>query len=151
MTYFRWLIAFLLFFYLTACHAELSYDYLMQHPDRLKKEAEKCEIDEKNDVKRPSCAVVMDAANDFTVLLKAQQKDPEQFGQYIMDAETAYVKAKEERLTSQQSLEALQTKRASKEEITDAKEKLKRAKVWQQETKRRMNILLAVVGVTSPE
>lgn len=59
----------------------LTYDYLVQHPKVLEKQAIACQ---QSNSKTSQCEVVGHAANDFSTLLSEQQASPELFGMQIL-------------------------------------------------------------------
>lgn len=108
---------------LTSCQRDMSSDYLMRHPDVLKQEIERCHANETKTREVASrCEVVMSAAERFIKLLNEQQSNPEKFGVRIMEAQAACAKSI---LTSTSTID------------TAACHDVK--------------ILLAVIGVNSPE
>ena len=84
----------LLLLMLLGCSHELTQSYLMQHPKVLQQAVADCEAMEgKSQAQLKQCDAVLYAAASFTSLLNDQQADPKRFGQRVMDAETAYVRA----------------------------------------------------------
>lgn len=68
---------------LIGCHQhDLSYDYLMTHPQDLQELFYQCQ--QKQTV---SCDTVQRAMNDFSVLINEQAFNPQQFGTRIMHAQ----------------------------------------------------------------
>lgn len=67
---------------LFGCKAEVTYDYLMSHPELLRKQYASCELNQTMD-----CQRVRQAASDFTSLLKEREYDPAAFGIKIMQAQ----------------------------------------------------------------
>lgn len=119
MTLFRLMAVYCCVCLLTSCGQDFSNDYLLRHPDILKREIERCHADEAKtrEVAR-RCEVVMSAAESFIKLLNEQQSNPEQFGIRIMETQTACAN-----INSSSNAEDC----------------------------RNMQILLAVIGVNSPE
>lgn len=76
---------------LTACQPTPTRQYLMQHPEALKKELAICQ--EKN-LTTAYCDQVKEVAADFTVLANAQRENPQAFGLQIQQAEQAVAEAK---------------------------------------------------------
>lgn len=73
---------------------KLSAAYFMHHPKLLKEEALHCQsLDNKTPDEVTFCDMVMSAATSFAAIIDEQQSSPEKFGQKIMDAEAACVKA----------------------------------------------------------
>ncbi len=67
---------------LFGCQQKLSYDYLMQHPEVLQKEYEKCRAQS-----TASCDEVVRAAEDFRLLTQQRAENPELMGLQIMQAQ----------------------------------------------------------------
>ncbi len=72
-----------------SCHAELSYDYLMEHPKVLSDQYKQCETEATT-----ACDTVRRAAYDFDALIQTQNQDPEGFGREVMDEQTQLVALK---------------------------------------------------------
>jgi hypothetical protein len=69
-------------FFLSGCHQEITYNYLMQHPSQLKKIIAKCETEAFT-----YCEEAYRAAEDFTALVNDHLEAPEVFGEKIMRAQ----------------------------------------------------------------
>lgn len=132
---------------LAGCHHELTYSYLVRHPDVLKDEANRC--DEQKDAS-DQCKLVMRAATDFMNALNEQQQDPERFGQKIMQAEAAFVTAKQEMKAAQAEVRSLKDQKRSEEEIAAAEQKLTAAQEAYKRHKEEMQLLLGAASVNSP-
>lgn len=123
--------------FLTGCKREaLTYSYLMQHPDSLKKEVLRCQSNaEKTNMQATQCEMVMSAAANFSALVEAQQSEPEKFGERIIAAQSACVSAK----------------RAFEESQKSAMVRLSEIEKAYQAKCEEVAVLLAVVGLASPE
>lgn len=137
---------------LAGCKEDLSYTYLVQHPKILKQEMDKCEtMNEKTQDQAKQCDMVMYAAAQLTSIINEQQSDPEKFGQHVMDIEAAYAKSKAAVRDAQQTVDALKTKQASATELQAAEANLKSATNTYQTQRNEMKMLLAILGMASPE
>jgi hypothetical protein len=123
---------------LTGCQEKKNYGYWMQHPAQIQRELERCHATE-----APQCAEVRRAASDFTALLREQQMDPEKFGQKVLTAEYQLAQLKHE---WQQAKAVYRVERNS-----DTLQKMESAQKAYWGKKEEVRILLAVIGVTSPE
>lgn len=141
--------------FLMGCQEQqLTYSYLMQHPDIVKEKVEQCESQsfaEKSQEQIAQCKIVMNAATNLMSIMSTQQQDPEQFGQKILDAEMASAKAKQELIDAQKKLDAFKGKEAPSAELKAANEKLQQAHKNFQEKHDEVSVLLAVIGMSSPE
>lgn len=73
---------------------KLNSAYFMHHPKLLQEEALHCQsLENKTQDEITFCDIVMSAASSFAAIVEEQQADPEKFGQKIMAAEGACVKA----------------------------------------------------------
>jgi chromosome segregation ATPase len=137
---------------LAGCNEAFTYSYLMEHPAVVKREMERCQgLDEKSAEQVNQCALVLQAATDLMSILNEQQMDPENFGQRIMDSELAYTKAYDTLREAQQGVDTLKNKNASAAELQVSQDKVNKAMKSYEETRKEMKVLLAVVGVNSPE
>ncbi len=140
-------------FALIGCKDKLTYPYLMQHPLELKQAITKCQsTNEKSKEQAAQCEIVTYAAVNMMSIISEQQDNPEKFGQRIMDVESAYVKASDELHVAQQALDDFQQrKQTTATEIKAAQGKVENAKKTYDEKREEMKILLAVIGLNSPE
>jgi len=115
----------ILFLFLSlSCHAELSYDYLMEHPKVLSDQYKQCETET-----TPACDIVRRAAYDFDALIQAQNQDPEGFGREVMNAQAQLVALKTTYETEKSSM--------AKQAYEDQRTKLRK--------------LYAVIALRTPE
>lgn len=137
---------------LTGCRDQYSIDELMVNPSQLKKQIERCHQPElKTREAAARCEVVMTAADRFVKLLDEQQREPELFGLRIMKAQTVCLDAKKTYQQARQKVSLLESGQVKPAEITAAKIEANVAETAYQENKRALKVLLAVVGVNSPE
>jgi len=137
---------------LTGCKENLTYPYLMQHPQVLKNAVENCQATkEKSKEEASQCEIVMNAATNLMSVMNEMQENPEQFGQRVMDAENAYVKAKNELYLAQQELADLQKKQATPAGLKAAQDKIDNAKKGYEGKREEVKVMLAVIGINSPE
>lgn len=109
---------------LSGCQEKYTYEYLMEHPKALKKVIDQCQS--RSPLDDAVCKTAERAADDFNELLLEQQSNPERFGERIMAQEIACVD--------------MRTKAADQSSPTVKKETCRKARV-----------MLAVVGLNSPE
>lgn len=137
---------------LIGCKEKQSYSYYMRHPLELKKEITECQsILEKTKDQAAKCEIVMYAAMNITALINTQQQDPEKFGQHILDAQENYAKL---RLTERQmrtGLDKLKNKNVSPAELRSAQDDFYKAKKASADQLQEIKVMLAVVGLGSPE
>lgn len=73
---------------LIGCAEDLSYSYLMTHPQVLKKKAQECQLlSAEKSIKKNQCQKILSAAMEFDSLLRSQQENPVEFGEQIMHAQ----------------------------------------------------------------
>jgi hypothetical protein len=139
-------------FVLAGCEEKITYSYLMHHPGELQKAILACQSSSDRMLEQErQCEVVMAAGNNMFAVVTEQQADPEKFGQRIMDAELAYAEANDELQKAIQILSDLQNKKASSLDLASAKEKVDQAKKAVEEKQEELNIMLAVLSLSSPE
>lgn len=137
---------------LVGCRHHLDYMYLMQHPHELEQEIKHCEdIAKQPGAKAGQCEMVMYAGANFKSILDEQQADQEKFGQQVLDAQIRYVKLKDAVSGQEKILHDLRVSKAPDNEIASAQAKLDDAKKDAQTLHDKINIMLAVIGVNSPE
>lgn len=78
---------FVLLAFLVSCADHYSHDFLMLHPDTLRKEANLC--DGKVD---PYCVMVNNTLSEFIELVNAFSNSPEKFGEQLLAEEAQLVK-----------------------------------------------------------
>lgn len=138
---------------LSGCqNTNYSQDYLIQHPNLVKKEIEYCQsLLNKTPEQAKRCELVMNAAGILMALLSERQQDPEKFGRRVIDVEIGYVKAKQNYEAAQQLLNDLKNKKMSNTEIETAQVKVAETKQVYEDKRREMKTLLSVIGMSSPE
>ncbi len=136
---------------LVGCQEDLTYSFLMQHPNALKKAVADCQEVNNSPEQSKQCEIVMFAAANMMSILNDQQANPEQFGQRVMDAEFACVKAKQELVAAQLALVDLQAKHASSADIKTAQDKVDQAKKTLDTQREQVKDMLAILGINSPE
>ena len=79
---------------LSGCQDNITYSYLMRHPDLLQNESLRCSVTEpENSDDAAYCQLIDRAMTDLAAMAITQQKQPEKFGQLVMATETEYVNA----------------------------------------------------------
>jgi hypothetical protein len=148
----KFLMSSLILIALSGCNKKLSYSYLMQHPDVLKQKIADCQsTDEKSKEEIKECEIVLYAAANMVSLINEQREDPEKFGLRILNIEIAYMKAKEELRIAQQAVIPLQHKKAMNEELQPANKALDQAQKSYLDKREELRVLLAVMGLNSPD
>ena len=144
----------LIFFILlaTGCKEKLTYSYLLTHPAILKDAITDCkDSDTPSPEMTTHCEMVLTAAENIASIITEQQADYEKFGQRILQTEIAYGKAKESIQTARQQLALLKRDRAAQDVIQAAQVALDKAKQACEAKQQEVQVLLAVVGMNSPE
>jgi hypothetical protein len=80
---------------LSACadrHEGDLKSYLMQHPRVLTREVTQCQQADTSDQPTPRCKTVLEAAGEVMTLIEAHQRNPQAFGQRILDAQMQLAK-----------------------------------------------------------
>lgn len=129
-----------------------QYDstYLMQHPSVLKTEMVRCQSTQ-GDQPDAYCAMVTQTTNDFFSILLQQQREPEAFGERVMQAQVTYGDALNDAETARQQLQALVKAHASAADIEASQTAYQQALVSVKDAKANVDTLLVIVGETSPE
>lgn len=79
---------------LSGCQENITYSYLMRHPDFLQNESLRCSVTEPETADDTTyCQLVDRAMTDLAAMATTQQKEPEKFGLLVMATETDYVNA----------------------------------------------------------
>lgn len=137
---------------LTGCESKKTVVYFMQHPDELKQVVDRCEANQnQTQDEAATCHTAVYAASSLMTLIKDQQENPEGFGQRILDAQNRYMQLKAEYNKTHQRLSELNASHASDAAIRNAKDDLFKARQACQEQKENIDIMLAVLGLSSPE
>lgn len=136
---------------LAACtEKNRSDEWYMQHPMALKNAVIACQsaAAPKN---QEQCDKLYTLATQMQDIITDQQTHPEDFGQRLIDEEIAGVKLHEAVKQAESSLQTLQQKNAAADEIKSAQEVLSQAKDACKAQKQKINIMLAVIALSSPE
>ncbi len=136
----------------SSCDQELTYNYLVQHPNVLAKKIEECQS-ASNLNKAPSsqCKIVYYAATNFMSAQEEAAADPEKLGQKMIDIENEYATLLTNVNTAKTKLADLQNKKADDKDIQQARMDLDKLQSQTQEKLDEMKFLLAVIGRNSPE
>lgn len=137
---------------LTGCKDKISDTYLKEHPAFLIQEVDRCQaMQSKTEAQSAQCDIIMNAAVSLKPIVDEQQSEPEKFGQRVLDAEMAYAKMKVDLNAASQAVQSLRAKNASSVEIQTAQAKLDEMKKQTADKRQELRVLLAVVGLSSPE
>lgn len=143
---------------LVGCEKEITYEYLMTHPKFLLYQLSVCEKNlslqggdnEKNLASQ--CQVVMKARENFLLIAREQQQDPEAFGKKILQTEFDLANIKNQLLQAKQNEMLLKSKpQTPARELQDAQTSVNKITMRYQQKQFELKILLAVVGLNSPE
>lgn len=134
---------------MVGCQAEpetLTPHYLMLHPSLLKTKAAECE--RQSLVAEADCPMVTKTMEAYFALLLDQQREPEQFGQRVLAAQQTYGRALAQvTLTAQ----ALSQKKAAGADASAEALAYQKALTAADDAKANVDILLVIVGESSPE
>lgn len=137
---------------LSACETKHTYYYYMQHPDVLKNDLLQCSNESDKSAERAAqCEIVDYAAEKMEALLTEEQANPELFGMRILNAQTAYANMDKQLVIANQALEKLQSGHASDTQLRAARDDLYKAKKAYEDQGEEIKVLLAVVGMGSPD
>lgn len=135
--------------FLVGCEEKESYRYLMQHPLVAQKKSEDCrraETQSPEDVER--CKIIFSAVDNINSMLADQQADAEKFGQRIIDMQSE-VMLLQQRISAAKN--TLHSMKASSADIQKAKTELDQLQITYHDKSDQLAVLLAVVGMGSPE
>lgn len=138
--------------FLLACKDKQSYSYLTQHPIALKEAFDHCqEMETRTPEDNTQCEVVMKAAAALTVVIDSMQSDPQKFGQSIMAEQLNAAKLNDERMNAERTVADLKAKNAPAADIAAAQTKLTSLQEQYDKKQEDLKVMLAVVGMNSPE
>lgn len=138
---------------LTACEDQDNYQYLITHPTVMKKKMAACATLSKmaSNVEKQRCEIVTNASTKFMAVVAEQQTDAEKFGVRVLTTETAYANAKAK--VKQLEADLAQAKAAPTADVAaihKLEEDLAAAKKDSDDKREEVRMLLAVVGVSTP-
>ncbi|VVC76239.1 hypothetical protein AQUSIP_15450 [Aquicella siphonis] len=137
---------------LAGCKDKASYSYYMQHPAALKAAVTSCQSEYNKTADRAAeCEIVLFAAENMISLINEQQENPEKFGQRILTAQMDYMVLKQRAAEADQSYQQLKNTHAPDARLRTAKDDLYKAKKACADKLEQIRILLAVVGMGSPD
>ncbi|HEU5281735.1 MAG TPA: EexN family lipoprotein [Gammaproteobacteria bacterium] len=139
-----------LVFGLVGCQAQpqpLTPHYLMTHPTLLKSKAAECE-QQGEENSNPDCPMITKTLDAFFALLLDQQREPEAFGKRILAAQQTYGRALAQVALTEQ---ALSLKKASGADAKAEALAYQNALTAADEAKAKVDVMLVVVGESSPE
>jgi hypothetical protein len=134
---------------LTGCKGKMSYSYLLNNPAVFQEEVNRCQLNRDTSKEASArCEKVLFAAANVQSLMDDMMQDPEKFGQKILDEEEACVNTKQ---ALHQAEQALNQQQASPEAKQVAQDALSKAEKNYHDQHEKVQLLLAVVGMGSPE
>lgn len=126
--------------------------YYLRHPLLLKTEMVNCQEKlQQGELATPYCDMIAKTTEQYFAMVVQQQRQPEAFGMQVLSTESSYGNAREVAQTAKQHLETLVKQGATPADITDAQTAYQAALTTENEWKEKMDILLAVLGESSPE
>lgn len=136
---------------LNGCQRNITYSYLMQHPNFLQQESLRCSITEqvvKEDAEY--CKLVERAATDLMSVATSQQSEPEKFGMRIMEVEAEYVNVS---FTMNKARQAIHQAKQNRDKLAllAAETRFEQARKHRNEKEEELAILFAVLRAHSPE
>lgn len=137
---------------LMGCSQKTTYSYLIEHPTELKNQFDACQsLEQKSPDQVTQCEEVTRAAAYVSAVINEQQQNPEAFGQKVLDIEAANVKLEKAVEEAQQNIAALKAKQASASELQSAQQALASAESQLNTQRQQLKVMLAVIGLGSPE
>jgi len=129
-----------------------TYNYLLMHPHVLKLEMNTCQKQTQiGDEPTAHCAIVDKAASQIMALIEDQQKNPEKFGQDVLRMQFDYMATEQSMIVATTEAANLRAKQASAKEIATAEAVTVERVNELHEIKEKIQIALAVIGLSSPE
>lgn len=113
---------------LTACQRQYSYEYLMEHPERLSVARERCQ---RKTLSEQECVLVNKASQDVMALSLQYTSDPMNFGQKILQSQIALAKLQ----TALKTATAAYNEVSQKEPTDDAVIQAQKMRVKEAESK----------------
>jgi LAS superfamily LD-carboxypeptidase LdcB len=131
---------------------ELNYAYLMRHPFALEKEYNRCQSLRLTDPEQQTqCKMVNEAAKQIAEIMSQQRNHPEMFGQRILLAETKTSDLTAQLAVEKNNLAELKSKAGSAEQIKVQQSKINDIQKDLTAEQSEVKILLAVMGLSTPE
>lgn len=138
-------------FLLAGCQQSFTAQYLLEHPEALKSEVERCEMTvSMSDSMTKHCEIVVKAAGQFMTLLNHQQFEPEQFGETVLLSEMKVSDLKEQYLQNKKKRRGSVFKNMSADEKIKFKHEYEAIRNNYHHQLNELKILLAVIGVNTP-
>lgn len=134
---------------------QMTYLYLMQHPQYIQAELDTCKekakLKPKAKIQDEYCATVENAARSFRSYLYQYQSSPEKFGMQIMVLESDVVNLKERIKLDETYLKTLRASASSAADIKKAEAALDATRFQYRAKQNELSVLLTVVGLNGPE
>lgn len=134
---------------LTGCNEKLTYEYLVQHPMVLKAEVERCQSGEQPN--QADCPVIMNAATNFAAMYNDRQQQPEKFGERLLALQLELTQFKNKYMAARKNLSDLKAKQAAQNDIQAAQVEVVAAEKAYLDQRTEVRMMLAVIGIDSPE
>ena len=132
------IVSFALFLSLMGCNEELTPAYLIQHPEILQQKINSCQLDKQKSLDEiKQCRMIMAMATKLQIFIEEQGSDPEEFGEKLLALQKNLA-------ADEQALGALKAKNAPADKVNEAKN-------IYDEKRNEIAIMLAVIGMNSPE
>lgn len=137
---------------LSGCRQPMTRDYLLTHPDALKREITRCHsVEAQNESMVRQCEMVMSVMNEFIGLLSELKDNPEAFGKRIISAEQDCVVSKERYDEAVKRVQALRRVRVGGDELAQAIELEKTTHLDYSKKHLTVKKLLTALGINTPE
>lgn len=138
---------------LSACkQGSYTYEYLIQHPNVLEKEYDRCKsLQQMTSDQEEQCQVVDRAVNIVTETISEQRNGPEKFGLRVLLTEIAVNDLQVKLDHAQEKLAALQANSAPEKAVQKATEEVEGLTQAYNDKKNEVLMLLAVMGMSTPE
>lgn len=147
----RTLVLILLMPLLLGCHEEVkNYSWYMLHPQELQQEIMACQENGGLGKNASQCEIVMRAADKMTDIVNRQQEEPEKFGQSVLGAQQRLQQLNNTLINAHKMVDDLKSKNASSAELQSAQASLDKAEKDYAEQLQQVNVMLAVLGMSSP-
>ena len=138
--------------FLTGCGKEDMPESLIQRPVRLLKAVGQCQVARNPSTERAAyCKMVLQTISSFMAVVAQQQLAPEEFGLRVLKAEMNYAVLSVELAQAKATLSSLNVEQASKSQVAKATKMLASLELKRQKLQHEIVMMLAAIGMISPE
>lgn len=136
---------------LSACQENVTYSYLLRHPDFLQNESLRCSVSEPETQEDVAyCQLVARAMTNLADMAKTQQSKPEKFGMLVMATEIEYVNAGIAMRNAKEAILDAKNK-LDKQKLDEAENQYNQAKKLRDEKHEELGVLFSILKAHSPE